>query len=256
MKFKLKQDKLQEMFEKLLMGDIFPSSIIATKEGKLTSIQREEEGSAIRFAKFDKNYFEEIDPTPDAVKIDVVKALSLIKLVPSTESITVEKRGDKVFFTDSEGETFVPYEDPKGQLIEKMPFEVKDGVPYVGKGKIPLTTKFTADLIKFKLITTYGKTLKTEYYKFTINPDKTITTKIGDLHSFSAGREHRLPGEVLAGESLEVYLTFGIPQISDTFREDKFTVQTLSHSPALFSESSKEKGYTIGMLVPPYVEED
>lgn len=256
MKFKTKQDKLQEMFEKLMMGDMFPSCILVTKEGKLSSIQKEEGGTAIRFAKFDKSYFEEIDQAYDVVKIDATKALSLIKLVPSTETITVEKIGNKVFFSDSEGKTYIPYEDPKGELIDKMPFEFKDGVPWVGKNKdLPLTIKFTADLTKFKLITNYGKTLKTEYYKFTINPDKTITTKIGDLHDFSAGREQHLPGEVISGESLEVCFTFGIPQIADTFRQDKFSVQTLSGSPGLFSESSKEKGYSLGIIISPYVDE-
>lgn len=243
------------MFEKLQLGDIFPSSVLATKDGKVYSIQREDEGNAIRFVKFESEFFEEISKDKDAVKVDVPKILSLLKNVSSTESITIEKVGDKLFFTDSKGATFVHYEEPK-KVQEKFPFEVKDGIPYVSEGTVPLTTKFTADLTEFKSATAFGRTLKTEYYQFLMNADKSMNVKVGDLHNFSDGRDHKLPCEVVSGESLKVVFTYGIPQIADTFRQPKFTVQTVSDSPGMFSEISKEEGYQLVVVVPPYVEED
>ena len=60
MKFVLKQENLEYMLEKLSVGNMFPSCVITLKEGKIFSIQREDSGRSLRMAKFNKEFFEEI----------------------------------------------------------------------------------------------------------------------------------------------------------------------------------------------------
>ena len=81
-----------------------------------------------------------------------------------------------------------------------------------------------------------------------------LFVNIGDLHDFSNGRKLNLVAQLVTGDQLDVYFTFGIPQIAQTFRQPMFTLQTVSNAPGWFYEGSKEEGYQLGILVPPYAE--
>ncbi|GAG51337.1 unnamed protein product, partial [marine sediment metagenome] len=59
-------------------------------------------------------------------------------------------------------------------------------------------------------------------------------------------------GKVEKGKELEVILTYGVPQIADTFRQDVH-MKTKTNSPAWIFEKDKE--YILGILIPPYVQE-
>lgn len=250
MQFSISQPKLKELLQKLSVSFMFPSTVLFTKDGQLLSIQREISGSAIRYAKFNSYYFEVISHENDAVMIDANKALDLIKLVPSTESIEVEKKGDKLCFTDSEGTTKMYYEDPGKQLIEKLPFEIKDGVPYVGKGKIPLDTVFIMKLSDLKKATEYGKKLGT-YYNFLVSQNS-LSIEIGGTYN---KRKLSISGVLLSGKPVNNYYTFGIREVARTFRQDEIVVQTAPNAPGWFSEASQEIGYELALMVTPFIEE-
>jgi hypothetical protein len=261
MKLKLKQEKLQEMLEKLLMQDMFPSSIIRTKDGKLFSIQREEHGRAYRFVEFNKNFFDEIDDEEDIIELDVEKTLNLIKDLPANQMLIFEKVVDKISIkrmivddkgnVKEKGHTMKSYKEPEGKLLEKLPFDFKDGTPILGTQRLALDTIFTIDLGDLKTITKKGSTLKTDTYKFSYDNNE-IVVRVGDLHAFSDYDVDRPQGKILNGTDLSAMFTYGIPQVANTFREKDVRFNTRTSSPIWITE--KTDTYTLGVFIPPYTE--
>lgn len=264
MKFKLKQEKLQEMLEKLMVKDIFPSAVISKAEDStIFSIQKEEHGRAIRFVKFDKGFFEELEGEPEAIELDIERTLGIVKnILPGTQLI-VETKGNKLsitkLITDDKGKvtgekglTMISFKEPEGEVMKELPFEIKDGVPLIGEGKLPLDTHMKVNLDEFKNISGYASVLKTEFYKFIIDENGRIAVRVGNLHDFSDYHTEYPEGKVEKGKELEVIFTYGIPQIADTFRQDVY-MKTKTNSPAWIFE--KDKGYILGILIPPYVQE-
>lgn len=261
MKIKLTQEKLQEMLEKLLMQDMFPSSIIRTKNGKLYSIQREEHGRAYRYVEFNKNFFDEIDDDEDIFELDVEKTLNIIKELPATQMLIVEKSSDKIAIKrmvvdekgniKEKGHTMKTYKEPEGKVLDKLPFELKDGIPIIGSQRTALDTKFTIDLEDLKTITNRGGKLKTEMYKFYFENHE-IAVRIGDLHTFSDFDIDTPKGRIINGSDLEVMFTYGIPQVANTFREKEVTFNTKTSSPIWITEKTDK--YAMGVFIPPFTE--
>ena len=96
MKFKLKQEKFEELLEKLIVKDIFPSCAFSVNEGVLVSKKKEEHGRAIRWVKFEKSYFEEIDDSVESIEIDVDRTLNFVKNIPAGTTLIVETIGNKL----------------------------------------------------------------------------------------------------------------------------------------------------------------
>lgn len=267
MKFKIKQEKFQELLEKLILKDIFPSSIIATKNGVLYSIQKEEHGRALRYVKFNKSYFDEIDNSVESIEIDVEKTLSLIKNISAGTPLEIETKGNKLSIKklvvdkqgkviDEKGFTMIAYKEPQGAITEQIPFEIKDGVPIVGDGKIALTSHFTIDLSELKGITAYGSSLKTEFYKFMFEKkegksNKEIAVRIGGIHDFNDYDVEYPKGEIKSEGELAVTFTYAIPQIAATFRQKDTTFRTKTDCPVWIYEGCDT--YILGVLVPPFV---
>jgi len=251
LKFKLKQEKLEDLLEKLMLKDVFVSSVISTKDKNLFSIQQEDHGRAMRFLSVKESFFEEIDESVESIELNIAKTLSIVKNILPNTMLTFETKGNKVSITGKNVNANISYEDPKAEVKTELPFEIKDGVPLIGKEKIPLTTYLTVKLTDFKDIAGYANSLDTEFYKFSIE-DKKIISRVGDLHDFSDYVIFTPDGEIKTGEDLNVILTYGVPQVAGTFH-NTVHIKTATNSPAWFFEGTAE--YTLGVLVPPYVQE-
>jgi DNA-directed RNA polymerase beta subunit len=254
MKFVLKQEKLNYMLEKLSVGDMFPSCVLSTKDGKVFSIQREESGRSLRMARFNENFFEEIDKNGiESIEIDVKKYLATVKRIPPGMILTVETKGNKVSisgsYKDGRPETsLLTYRTPEGEVMSKLTFEIENGIPLVGKEKIPLDTSIEINIADFKEISERSSAIKTEFYKFTIE-NNMLLVRVGDLHDTSDSTTFGPKSTIRKGEELETIFTYGIPEISKTFDSTVF-INTRTKSPAWFYESSKE--HILGVFIPPY----
>jgi len=264
MKFELKQEKFQELLEKLIVKDIFPSCVFTTKEGKLFSVQKEIHGRALRFVKFNKSYFDKIDNATESIEIDIDRTLNIVKNIPAGTPLIVETVGNKLSVkrlildkdgkvTGEKGFTRISFKDPEGEVKDTLPFKIKNEVPLIGETEVPLDVFLTIKLSSIKDISAFASSLKTEFYRFFVNDGK-ISVRVGDLHDFSDYHNENLDGKVLKGVSLEVTLSYGIPEIADTFRQEDVIVKTGNNAPAWIYEITDD--YTLGILIPPYTESE
>jgi len=250
MKFKLTQEKLINLLEKLMLKDAFKKCTLTVRDGMLFSIEKEQHGRALRFLKINKSYFDEIDDSNETIALDLEKTLSVVKNILPTTELTFEKVGEKISITGENINAKISYENPQGELLTGLPFEINDdGVPIIGEAKIPLDTYLRVDLQDFKDVANYGNSLGTEFYKFFISGDK-IATRIGDLHNFSDYVIFNPNGDIKSGKELNVFFTYGIPQIAGSFSKE-VNIKVKTNSPGWFYEKTDD--YTLGVLIPPYV---
>jgi len=252
MRFKLKQEKLQTLLEKLLVKDMFIDSIITVKDKKLFSIQKEEHGRAFRFAKFNTVFFDEIDESTESINIDIQRILNIIKNIPADIDLIVETKGNKLSITGNKVNINISYREPESEVLTALPFPIEDGTPIVGESKVRLDTAFTIELDDLKEITSYASALKTEFYKFMIMNGK-ILVRTGGLHDFSDYIIFEPKGKISNGDDLEVTYTYGISQVAETF-DNAVNINTKTASPMWIYEGTKE--YVLGVLIPPYVESE
>jgi len=254
MKFVLKKEKLEKLLEKMYVSGMFPTCVLSTKDGKVFSIQREDSGRALRMARFDKEYFEEIEEGPiESIQIEMKKFLSTIKKLPTGMLLTWETKGNKVSITGAykDGRKVHPmftYQQPDVEVMQKLTFEIEKGIPLVGKQKIPLDTCVDVDITDFKDIFEYASAMKTEFYKFMIEEGQFVV-RVGDIHDVSDSNTFGIKSTIKKGEELETIFTYGIPEISSTF-EKTVHINTRTKSPAWFYEGYKE--YLLGVFIPPY----
>lgn len=263
MKFKLKQPKMVEMLEKLQVKDMFSSSVVQTKDQKLFSLQKEPNGRAFRFVKFNKSYFDEIDDSKEIIEIDIEQILKIVKAYPSDMVLTAETKENKLLITRMittekgmkvKGRTNIPFKKPE-EVEESLPFEFKDGVPLVGEAKIPLDVFFTIDLSEFKSSSEMEGKVNSDMYKFAFVEHEgkhTIEVRIGDLMDYSIDDKYYPDCVIEDGESLDVAFTYGMQQIADTFRQKNVSIKTHSNSPAWIYETTDD--YLLGVFIPPYEE--
>jgi len=255
MNFELEQSKLVEMFERLMLVNVFPSSVISTTtDGTLFSIQKDSHARALRFIKFNKGFFKSIDGKDETVEIDVEKALKLIKAVPPKEVLKVNTEGNKFVIVCKKKKIHLTTREPEDEIIKGLPFETVDGVPVIGEGvdEVKLDVNMKIKLDDFKAFISDASPLKTEYYTFCIK-NKKINVRVGDLHDTSDDSTWKPDGEIFKGEKLNAIYTFGVQQIGDTFRED-VNIKLCNEAPAWFYEENDD--YMFGVLLPPYVEEE
>jgi len=261
MKIKLKQEKLVKMLEKLMVDNMFPSCIITIKDKNLFSIQREEHGRALRFVKFKEKYFDEISDSNDTIHINAEKFLNIIKKIPATTVLTLEKVKDKIHIKgEYDGRKVEPkltFIEPE-EVIEKLEdahVQMKEGIPNVGKPdqeKTALDIHLSVKLADFKDIVDYASALDTEFYNFKFTDGK-VEVDVGDLYDNSDTIEFYPKGKKVKGDSLDTVFTYGIPQISKTFDQD-VNIKTKSNCPGWVYEGTDE--YVLGVLLPPYEESE
>lgn len=253
MKFKLKQQKLVDLLEKLLVKDMFPSCIISVKDGTLFSVQKESHARGMRMLKVNKKFFIDIDKSTESIELNIDRTLGIVKtILPETE-LTFETKGNKVSITGKNVNANVSFKEPTEDILTKMPFETRDDVLHFVSSKmkdnIPLDNHFVIKLSDFKDIGSYANSLGTEFYKFMLG--EKLSVRIGDLHDFSDYVVFLPTTEIKSNKGLKVFFTYGIPQVSATFQSD-VNLKTRTDSPGWFYESTDE--YTLGVLIPPYVE--
>lgn len=254
MKFVIKQERLERMLEKLNVGNMFPSCIFSTRDGKAFSIQREDSARALRMSRFDKEYFESIDEGPiESIDIDMKKYLTMVKKLPPGMILTWELIGNKISITGKKknGDSYnklLTYRTPEVEVMTKLPFEIKEGIPLVGNEDIPLDVQLTLDVDKFKEIAEDASTIKSEFYRFTIDDDM-LYVRVGDLHNLKDASEFGFSDAIKKGKDLESIFTYGVAQIASAFSKN-IHINTRSNSPAWIFESSNN--YLVGVFIPPY----
>jgi len=255
MNFEVEQSKLIEMFERLLLVNVYPSAVISTTtEGTLYSIQKDSHARALRFIKFNKGFFNSIDGKDETVEFDVEKALKLIKSMPAKDVVQVKTEGNKLRIIGSKKKVNLSTREPEEDIIQGLPFETEEDVPVMGEGvdKIKLDVHLEMKLDDFKAFIADANPLKTEYYTFLVENKKMIV-RVGDLHDTSDNTVWEPEGKIVSGSKLKSIYTFGVQQIGDTFREN-IHIQLNNDTPAWFYEENDN--YILGVLLPPYVEED
>lgn len=258
MKFVLKQENLEYMLEKLSVGGMFPSCIVTIKDGKIFSIQREDSGRSLRMAKFNSEFFEEVQKdVVESIEFDVATYLKVVKRMPPGMVLTWETKGNKVLLNGKykDGRTTNPsltFRSPEKEVMMKLTFEIKDGVPLVGKEKIPLDIAIDFDVIDFKSISEHAADIGTEFYTFTIENEK-VFVRVGDLHDTKNSHTFEAKSEIKQGKELDSIYTYGIKEIAATF-DKNVHVCTRTKSPAWFYESSKK--HLLGVFIPPYTGQD
>ena len=269
MKFKLKQEKFEELLEKLALNNLYPSSVISVRKAKdgtnpiLFSIQREIHGRAMRCLRVNHTYFTEIEDSNDSIEIDVIKLLAVVKKMRSGTDLTVETVNNKVKVggvyerTDADGKVtssrkfsaHVSYKEPDKEIVSDMPFTMKDGVPLVGEKKVPLGIKFEINLEDFKEMTDSVSTVKSEFYKFVIKDGK-LEVRAGDLHEYNDFWNYEVDYKIIDGGDLDVVMSFAVSEMSNTFRKNP-TLQSKSQAPTWLFEKTDD--YMFGVLIPPYI---
>jgi len=269
LKFKLKQEKFQELLEKLIVKDIFPSSTICvdndSKTGKpvLFSIQKETHGRAVRYLKVNSNFFEEIEEGKDAIEIDVDRTLSIVKLIRPNTLLTIETVDNKLKISgvyeekDDKGNVtssrkiapHITFKTPEEKDIKKkLPFAVEGKTPVVGEGDIPLDVQFEMELDDLKDLPEVASSVKTEYYSFRMKDGK-LNLRIGDLHNFSDFWDYEPRIKTKMGNTLEMILTFGLSEVASTCRSNP-TINAHSYAPIWLYEKTDD--YLFGILIPTY----
>ena len=260
MKFEIKQEKLEYMLEKLSVGNMFPSSVINTKDGNMFSIQREERGRAIRMLKLDNSYFESIDKdSNESIELDTEKFLRVVKKLSPGMILTCETKGNKltIFGRYKDGRITNPkltVKQPLGEVLTKLPFTMKDNIPLVKLEGVEtkLDTHIALNISDFKDISDNASAIKTEFYKFIVK-DKKFGIHVGDISASSDEWIFNPDSTIKTGDELDVTFTYGIPEISSTF-DREVHIQTHSDCPGWFYETSKE--HVLGVFIPPYVAKD
>ena len=261
MKIVTTQEKFKDLLEKLVMKDMFPSSVICVKDGKLFSIQKEQHARGLRFLNVKSSFFEKLEGN-ESIEIDAQRTLDIVKSISPGTKLIVETKDNKLIIkklmTDDKGNvigekgfTAIGWKEPETVItsLDQVKVHIKDGIPTVGDTKVQLQNHLTVDLSDFKELAGYGSSLKTEFYKFSTNSNK-LDVKIGGIHDFSDYDVEHPKSEIKAGSDLEVIFTYGIPQIAESFREN-VNVRTKSNCPGWFYESTKD--YVLAVLIPPYI---
>lgn len=270
MKFKIKKEKLEHMLEMLMLKDILPTAVLTLKDGKIFSIQQEEHARALRILKLNKSFFEEeVSGEDESVEIDSAKLLSIIKGI-SDRLLTVDISGNKISVI-GEGDRIdirLPVKEPE-QIKTSLPFKIENGIPLIGEDKKPLDVHINILLEDFKEFCNSSNPLKTDFFKFLIEGG-VVKARVGDIHDFDSRIKYKPRGQLLSGTELDVAFSYGIPQIGATFVGNSVKVsdgdegkeKTLqmigirgrSGYPMWFYENTSD--YSLGVVVPPYVEEE
>jgi len=256
MKIQIKQTKLIDILDYLYVDGLFPFPIITTKEGKLYSSQADKEGFAYRYAVFLGEYFKSITKEEESVKIDIEKIKKFTAIRKPDAIITIEypsKIENKLKISSERANDFITVTKlDKVDIKKGLPFEIKDGIPYINKGKVALDTHITISLASFKQINDYATAHGTEYFKFSVGKERKLEVRIGDIHALDDYTTYSPNCTISKVEGeLDVTFTKGIKEMTKTFTRD-VDIHLRSNMPAWFSEVSQS--HRFGVLVSPLKE--
>jgi hypothetical protein len=256
MKIQILQPKLIEILDYLYVDGLFPFSVITTKDGSLYSSQSDKEGFAYRYAAFLGDYFKSITKEQESIKIDIEKIKKFASIRKPESIITLEYPSTnenklKISSEHAKDSISVTKLDPS-EIKQGLPFDIKEGTPYINKGKIALDTHATVSLASFKTINDYATAHGTEFFKFKIGKDRKLEVRIGDIHALDDYTTYSPNAQVtkVQGE-IEVTFTKGIKELAKTFTRD-IEIHLRSNMPAWFSEISQS--HRFGVLLSPLKE--
>lgn len=274
MKFKLKQEKLQELLEKLIVKNTYPLSVITsskdedTGEPVLISIQRESAGRAIRYLKANKSFFNELEVSDDdeVVEIDVNLFLDIVKqILPGTELIVnvglkrIDILGEYNEY-DKDGKVVssrkinpsLTLSEPSTDVQKKLPFTFEDGFPVLGGKNVKLKNYLQINLEDMKDIVSFAGIIKTDFYNIEYN-DKKLTVRVGDIYSpdLSNSVVYTPRFEVKKGDTFKITMSYCIPEIMHTFRYSPVHLMLSTDAPVWFFETTDD--ITLGIMIPPFV---
>lgn len=272
MKFKLKQEKMEELMEKLSLVDMYPSVVIVVKKDETTgkpvmfSIQREASGRALRYLKVKDTFFDEIEnpETQEAIEIDAGRVLKAVKKILPGTVLEIEKEGNKLKISgeyedkDDKGNVtdrrktlpYITFTDPE-EVVTTLPLDFdKHGTPLIGKNKLPLNVDIKINIDDLKEATDYASVFDTEFFKFDLKQGEKLSIRIGDLRDFSDYWRYQPRYTEVAGNELSVILTYGMKQIASVFKGD-ITFRAATNSPCWIYEKTDD--YTVGVLIPPHI---
>ena len=254
MKIQIEQKKLMEILDYLYVDGLFPFAIVTAKNGKLLSIQTDKDGFAFRYAEFLSDYFKEITDTDEPLKIDVEKVKGFVRLRPNDAIITLEypspeaKNKLKISGGRAHNNLAVTHVDPS-EVKTKLPFEIKDGIPYIKNGQTALDNKVSISLSSLNEIKDYATQHGTEFFRFKIGPDQKLVVYVGDVHALEDFTDFEPNCQVFATKGeLDVTFTKGIKELAKTFSSD-VNISMRSNLPAWFSEVNQSRKF--GVLLSP-----
>jgi len=256
MKISIMQSKLLEILDYLYVDGLFPFSVITTKDGSLISSQSDKEGFAYRYAAFLGDYFKGITKEQESLKIDIEKIKKFASIRKPDSIITIEypcgnENKLKISSEHAKDSISVTKLDDS-EIKTSLPFEIKDGTPYIGGGKTPLDTKVSISVGAFKTINDYATAHGTEFFKFKVNKDRKLEVRIGDIHALDDYTTYEPNAQVVKVQGeLEATFTKGIKELAKTFSRD-IDVHLRANMPAWFSEVSQS--HRFGVLLSPLKE--
>ena len=100
----------------------------------------------IFYNKFNKSFFDELEGEPESIELDIERTLGIVKNIMSDTPLVVETKGNKLsikkFNVDEDGKilgekghTMISYKEPEGEVMQDLPFEIKDGTPLSHLGR-------------------------------------------------------------------------------------------------------------------------
>lgn len=263
MKIVIQQSKLLEILNYLYVDGLFPFSIITTKEGKLISSQSDQSkdkgGFAHRYVQFLPEYFKEISKEQESLKIDVEKVKGFVSLRKSEDFITLEfpspDAPNKLRISGGGVKNNIAIVKVDEQEIKtQLPFVMKDKVPHMRGGEVPLDTHVVMGLSSFRDIDAYASKHGTEFYRYQIGKDRKLKVLVGDIHEFEDTTTLEPTCQIVnVSEELDVTFTKGIREITKVFSHD-VDIYLRSNFPGWFSEVSQH--HRFGCTIAPYIKKE
>jgi len=260
MKIQVKQSTLVDILNYLYVDGLFPFSVITIKNGNLISSQSEKDDFVYRYVSFDKQCFTSISQEQETIKIDVEKVKRFAQVRGPDDIITLEynpdKMDNKLIISDKDGMdkiALITVDDNEKDV--SIPFKIKDNVPYLNNGEVPLDTHLVVGLNAFKKLSTFSSIHGTDFYRFKINKnDRKFNVLVGDIHEIEDSSIRYPTCKVYSvNEDLDVIFTKGLKEITKVFTSDVH-MNLRSNMPGWFKEITKE--HKFGVMITPYIKKD
>jgi len=256
MEIKIIQSKLTEIINFLYVDGLFPYSIITTKDGKLYSVQTSGDGLAFKYVCFENEYFKYITTNEESINVDIEKLKKIVNQYSANSVITLkygEETENKLLIESDRASNYIVLTKiDESEVKTTIPFLIKDGIPYLNKGQIPLDNHTVVSLKSLKDIQKYASIHDTEYVKFIMKNNK-FEVLIGDIYGLQDYTIYKPVCKVISNPNdVEVTFTKGIQEIFKTFTSD-VDIFMRSNFPAWFMETSQN--HKFGLLLSPVREE-
>ena len=254
MYIKLQQHKLLDVLEKLSLDGLFTLSTVSIQKGSsgayLVSTQKLPSSQAIRYVKFNNQWFEDIKAGDKGISFDISRLISIIKNIGSEEMVEISLKKDKINVVAGNINASLTYREPEA-VHKTCPVKDKDDIKIYGRKQTPLDTKLMLPIDELKECVASAKAISTEFFRFETLEEK-LAIRVGNLSNVEDYITIDTKAKVVGKEVNSVY-TIGIKEISKTFSTKNITVFLASDKPAWFYE--KDANYEIGVLLAPFVED-